>query len=95
MKQDETPPSTLVATTSNERIKMTTSNCPEMHKTFIVNGYCPICHLTNTTTTLNGQWPSDTWFRRALARQLKAEAPCLELKASLVNCQNAGFMPKV
>ena len=35
----------------------------------------------NTTTTLNGQWPSDTWFRRALARKLKAEA--LELESAL------------
>ena len=37
---------------------------------------------TNTTSTLNGQWPSDTWFRRALARKLKADAQELELEAA-------------
>lgn len=31
-----------------------------------------------TTSTLNGQWPTDTWFRRALARKLKADAQVLE-----------------
>ena len=36
---------------------------------------------TYTTSTLNGQWPSDTWFRRALARKLKADAAELEKEA--------------
>lgn len=35
-----------------------------------------------TTSTLNGQWPSDTWFRRALARKLKAQAQELESEAA-------------
>lgn len=36
----------------------------------------------STTSTLNGQWPSDTWFRRAMARKLKADAAELEQEAS-------------
>ena len=42
------------------------------------------------TSTLNGQWPTDTWFRRALARKLKADAQALEQEAS-----NANNMPSV
>lgn len=34
----------------------------------------------NTTSTLNGQWPSDTWFQRARALQLKREAAEIEAK---------------
>lgn len=45
---------------------------------------------TNTTSILNGQWPTDTWFRRALARKLKADAATLEQEAS-----NANNMPSV
>ena len=37
---------------------------------------------TTTTSILNGQWPTDTWFRRALARKLKADAQALELEAA-------------
>ena len=42
----------------------------------------PIENVSNTTSILNGQWPSDTWFRRARARKLKAEAAELELEAA-------------
>lgn len=46
----------------------------------------------NTISTLNGQWPSDTWFRRAIARKLKAQAQELESEASNDNCN---YMSKV
>ena len=49
-----------------------------------------IDNAPNTTSTLNGQWPTDTWFRRALARKLKADAQALEQEAS-----NANNMPSV
>ena len=42
----------------------------------------PTENVSNTTSILNGQWPTDTWFRRALARKLKAEAATLELEAT-------------
>lgn len=45
-------------------------------------GICLNCgHKRSTTSTLNGQWPSDTWFRRAMARKLKADAQALEQEA--------------
>ena len=46
----------------------------------------------NTISTLNGQWPSDTWFRRALARKLKAQAAELEQESSN---DTYNSMPKV
>ena len=42
---------------------------------------CMRCNGVSFTSTLDGQWPSDTWFRRALARKLRAEAAELELEA--------------
>ena len=50
----------------------------------------PNNNAPSTTSTRNGQWPTDTWFRRALARKLKADAQALEQEAS-----NANNMPSV
>jgi len=33
-----------------------------------------------TTSTLNGKWPSDTWFQRARSRALKAESERLDIE---------------
>jgi len=43
-----------------------------------VDGYCKCA--ARTTSTLDGKWPSDTWFQRAYARQLKREAEWVEHK---------------
>ena len=48
---------------------------------FNLDGVCGGCGRT-TTSTLNGKWPTDTWFRRAMARKLKADSAELEQKAS-------------
>ena len=41
-----------------------------------VDGYCKC----NTTSTLNGKWPSDTWFQRARSRASKAESERLDIE---------------
>ena len=54
---------------------------------FDFNGQCSTCgRFLNTTSTLNGKWPTDTWFQRALVRRKRAEA--LEIEA-------ANDLPKV
>lgn len=43
--------------------------------------YCKDCvgsWKPNTTSTLNGKWPTDTWFQRARARALKQQAEQIE-----------------
>jgi hypothetical protein len=43
---------------------------------------CPCCgDVANKTSILNKKWPTDTWFRRALARKMKADASELEPKS--------------
>lgn len=57
-----------------------------MHK--VVN--CKACAPlpTPTTSTLNGKWPSDTWFQRARGRQLKREAEWIERDAERARDKN-------
>ena len=50
------------------------------------NGYCIHCgqkRKSSTTSTLNGKWPSDTWFQRARARKMRNDSELL-LKESSV-----------
>lgn len=47
---------------------------------FNSDGMCGGCGRS-TTSTLDGKWPTDTWFQRARGRQLKREAEWLEHQA--------------
>lgn len=56
-------------------------NCPNCFAVIHpVTGACNC--VKHTTSTLDGKWPSDTWFRRALARQHQREAAELQAKAA-------------
>jgi len=51
---------------------------------FDSNGVCGTCgRYARTTSTLDGKWPSDTWFQRARARRLKEEAAEIEASNEL------------
>ncbi len=37
-----------------------------------------ITEVANKTSILNKKWPTDTWFRRAIARKMRQDAADLE-----------------
>lgn len=47
-----------------------------------LDGYCK-CKAPATTSTLDGKWPTDTWFQRAVARRKREEAAEIEAAIEL------------